>query len=100
MSANAQRVEDLSVHVATTLYRDCLQVKFQGAVEITPTRIGINQFVQQVDDECLGWTIIWYGPLMGQPIDQVSGETINAFDRNRRVILQSLIEVIRKEALR
>jgi hypothetical protein len=100
LPACAQKVEDLPVYVATTLYRDCLQVKFQGATEITPTRIGINQFVQQVDDECLTWTVIWYGPMMGRPMDKEPWKTIGLFDQNRKAILQSLTEAIRKEALR
>lgn len=97
--AVAQRMSDLPVYVATTLYLDCVRVKFDTAKDITPTRVGINQFVTYADEYCLTWTAIWYGPLVGTPMDKIPGKTINEFDRNRREILQSLTDTIRKEAL-
>jgi len=97
VSVCAQEVR-APVNVATRLYSDCLNTKFQTAVEITPTRVGINEFVSAVDDQCLLWMLIWYRALMGQ--DLPDGDVSNRFNANRVRILQSITVAIRKEALR
>lgn len=97
LTACAQDVR-APVNVATRLYSDCLNSKLQTAVEITPTRVGINEFVTFIDEQCLLWMLIWYRPLMGQ--DLPDGDVSNRFNTNRLRILQSLTNAIRKEALR
>ena len=96
-AACAQEVR-APVNVATRLYSDCLNTKFQTAVEITPTRVGINEFVAAIDEQCLLWMLIWYRPLMGH--DFPDGDVSNRFNANRVRILQTITVAIRKEALR
>jgi hypothetical protein len=86
------------VNVATRLYTDCVVSKFQSARDIEPTRVGINEFVSDADQQCLLWMLVWYRALMDQ--DLPNGDVSNRFNANRVRFLQSLTVAIRKEALR
>jgi hypothetical protein len=97
LSACAEDVR-APVNVATRLYTDCVVSKFQTVRDITPTRVGVNEFVTEVDQQCLLWMLVWYQALMNQ--DLPDGDVSNRFNANRSRFLQSLTNAIRKEALR
>lgn len=86
------------VNVATRLYTDCVTSKFETTRDIEPTRVGINEFITAVDEQCLLWMLIWYKPLMGQ--DFPDGDVEKRFESNRVRFIQALTNRIRKDALR
>lgn len=98
-SASGQQVQE-TANVATKLYLGCVQATLQGTVHITPTRVGINQFVTEIDNRCLAWMVIWYRPLVGEDIIKLRPDALSIITKNRLRILQELTEQIRKEALR
>lgn len=97
-SVHAQQTVRAPVNVATRLYADCVVSKVDTVREITPTRVGINQFVTEVDEQCLLWMLIWYRSLMGNELPD--GDVSDRFNMNRVRILQTLTNALRKEALR
>ena len=78
------------VNVATELYKGCLNATLQrDTLEIEPSRPAIFEFVEQLDDNCLGWTIIWFKPLVGYNLTDRQ-DIIDRFNDNRMKILTSL----------
>jgi hypothetical protein len=88
------------VNVATRLYKDCLVVAMSGRVEIEPTRVGIAAFIEEIDDRCIGWTVIWYRALMGQSMVNLQVDAMGRFTTNRLQMLQEISNAIKAEALK
>jgi len=77
------------VNVATKLYVDCLQVKLAEPVEIEPNALGIQDFIEGVDDWCLAWTVIWFKPLLGYGLAD-RPDYVLRFNSNRGKVLSGL----------
>ena len=89
-ACNAQQAVRAPVNVATELYKGCLNATLQNeSLQLEPSRPAIFEFVEQLDDNCLGWTIIWFRPLMGFNLTDRQ-DILDRFTNNRRVILTSL----------
>ena len=99
-TAMAQQNQRAPVNVATRLYKDCLAVKLSGRLQIEPTRVGIAAFVEELDDNCLAWTVIWYQALMGHSMIQIPFDVMGRFTANRLALLQTVSDNIKVEALR
>jgi hypothetical protein len=77
------------VNVATRLYVDCLQVKVLEPVDIEPNALGIQNFIEGVDDWCLAWTAIWFKPLLGFNLAD-RPDYVARFNVNRTRVLSAL----------
>jgi hypothetical protein len=77
------------VNVATKLYVDCLSVKLSERIEIEPTAVGVNDFIEGVDDWCLTWTVIWFRPLLGFGLEDRPDYVVR-FNGNRMQVLSSI----------
>lgn len=77
------------VNVATKLYVDCLSVKLGGRIEIEPTAVGVNDFIEGIDDWCLVWTVVWFRPLLGFGIED-RPDYAARFNDNRVRVLSSI----------
>lgn len=100
-SACSQQAQTIRapVNVATRLYSDCIEASLMSA-QITPTRVGIIEYVEAVDDQCLTWMVIWFKPLVGYEITQLQPDAAERLRKNLLSKLQSLTVMLRKEALR
>jgi len=83
-----------AVNVAFDIYKGCMEGNFMAA-RIVPTRPAINEYLKQVDENCLLWTLIWYKPIVedGPNIPDWPIASVRIFDARRTVFL------IRYEAL-
>ena len=52
------------------------------------TKRDLAEFINQLDDKCLMWTVVWFGPLVGYRMDQLHPQLINTFTYARLNVLE------------
>lgn len=98
-SVSASSLKEYS-DVPFQLYLGCVKATVSSQRDIEPTRVGISDFVRQLDENCLAWTVIWYPALVGKDITSISDRELINFNNKRISVLGSLTRQIQAEALR
>lgn len=96
LSASAAK----EVNVPFGLYQSCVKGTLQSVRDIEPTRVGISEFVNELDDYCLTWTVIWYPAFAGQEVQKMTVAEQLGFNHLRTGLLLQLAAQLRIEALR
>jgi hypothetical protein len=98
-SCQAQEQVRAPVNVATELYKGCLNAALSNPhLEIEPNKPAINEFIDELDENCLGWTVIWFRPMIGYNLADRS-DIVERFVANRNRIVLQLRKDLYREAL-
>mgnify|MGYP000984392692 CR=1 FL=1 len=99
VSASAEEPVRAPANVAYELFVGCVRATVGTAREIEPTRVGIHDFVEEVDDTCLMWTVIWFPTFYsGVELADYPGGVAQRFNARRLQVLQQLTNELRAQA--
>lgn len=95
-SANSQSTPVRSpVGVMYSLYTGCMKAYFQANEITETTKPALSKMLDQLDDNCLTWMVIWYQPLMGVSIDKAPDGSIARFtEMHQRTMVNTYQELI------
>jgi len=89
-SCEAQQVR-APVNVSVALYEGCIQAQISTDIMIYggwPVE-DVRSYVQEVDTNCMVWTVVWYSALVTPPNPPVlQGDQYERFSARRQRILQ------------
>lgn len=97
-TAHSQRRPDPStdvrapVNVAYKLYSGCMQAHFDSTPVVVTTKKSVVEFLDQLDDKCLAWMVIWYQPLMGESFQDVPQYVIDRFAGMRQQTISNTFQ--------
>lgn len=80
------------VNVAYKLYTGCMQAHFESTPVVVTTKKSVVEFLDQLDDKCLAWMVIWYQPLMGESFQDVPQYVIDRFAYMRQQTISNTFQ--------
>jgi hypothetical protein len=96
LSASAAK----EANIAFGIYQSCVKGTLYSVRDIEPTRVGISEFVNELDDYCLSWAVIWYPAFAGREVQKMTMDEQQKFNHLRTGLLLQLAAQLRLEALR
>jgi hypothetical protein len=77
------------VRLAYDLYAGCIMGTVMSAHRFTTTS-EVDEYVQWLDEYCLTWTVVWYGPMQGGALESLTEDEATRFAPLRVSILSGL----------
>lgn len=88
------------VNVGASLYVGCVRATFEF-MDPRMAKSEIEPFITQLDENCLTWAVLWYGPIMSKRDDPVNmqdwdGDQVARFNYIRLGVQKELRDTLKK----
>jgi hypothetical protein len=78
------------VNVPFELYVGCIKGTLIG-VKVPTTVAEVRPFVDELDKQCIEWTVVWYRATTGKDIEKLEGAELDEFVSLEYAVIQSLV---------